>query len=73
MSNHPGTLALAKPQLRELTGFVQYEKQKTALRAMGISFFTKPNGEPVVLWSALDSTNKDAKAPNQEPNFDALK
>ena len=72
MSNQPETLTLPRPQIREITGFHQVEKQKEALRAMGIDFYERPNGQPVVLKSALERHATATKESSPQPNLAAI-
>ena len=64
------SLCLTKKEIRELTLKVQYRAQARTLAGMGIDFFVRPDGSPVVLHSTLGST--PGRPEPGRPDFSSL-
>jgi len=64
---------LTPDELADLTGYKHREKQKAALRSMGIKFETRPDGRPRVLRCVLERRHglTPIRKP-REPDFSAL-
>lgn len=61
-------MLLTQDQINELTGRTKFSAQRRALRQMGIPFYERPDGKPMVVEAAL--TGQPQKAP--QPDFEAI-
>jgi len=63
-------MLLSEKEIRALTGRVRPTAQRRALERMGIAHHVRPDGRPVVTWSAVDGSRESAK--DTAPNWTAL-
>ena len=64
-------LCLTKKEIRELTLKMHHSAQVRTLAEMGIRFIVRPDGSPVVLHTALDTTQGTRDKAGQ-PDFSSL-
>lgn len=62
-------MLLSNENLFDLTGYKQPAAQIRALRTMGITFHTRPDGRPVVTWEGVNGQ----KNQSFEPDFAAMR
>ena len=65
-------LCLTKKEIRELTLKVRYSAQTRILSEMGIRHTLRPDGSPVVLYSALSNLMEQPKRESNQPDFSSL-
>mgnify|MGYP001820036917 FL=1 len=65
-------LCLSKKEIRELTLKVRYSVQARTLAEMGIRHTLRPDGSPVVLYSALKDLMENPKRESHQPDFSSL-
>lgn len=53
---------LSADEVKELTDYVRYGKQREALRAMGVPFWTNPSGRPIVSRALFETQRAEETA-----------
>ena len=65
-------LCLTKKEIRELTLKIRHTAQARILSEMGIRYTLRPDGSPVVLYSALEDLMDNPKQKTNLPDFSSL-